>query len=119
MYASDSSAMKDSAKSLCEGPLMSDTFDSLFFFHFLNLLQRQELDVGITAVRISRPWNQNWRKTTPREFWTFAVATLPRDSSTSTPTVTGGVNPYGFNADSRPLASGVTTAMDAGSSRSR
>jgi dihydroorotase len=76
---------------------------------------KQKLDVGVTADRI-----------------TAIRANLPRANANKTLDVTNcyitpglidfhvhsywGVNPYGFNADPICLASGVTTAMDAGSS---
>jgi dihydroorotase len=96
---------------------MSDTFDLLLTGGtVLNPASgvRQESDVGITNDRIA------------------AIQTkLPRENAKKILDVRGcyvtpglidfhvhsywGVNPYGFNADSLCLASGVTTAMDAGS----
>jgi dihydroorotase len=77
--------------------------------------RRQELDVGIVAGRISA-----------------IEARLPRNGTTRVLDARGclvtpglidfhvhsywGVNPYGFDADPSCLASGVTTAVDAGSS---
>ena len=96
---------------------MSDTFDLLLTGGIvLNPASRlrQELDVGITAGRIAAMQPK-----------------LAQDNSKKILDVRGcyvtpglidfhvhsywGVNPYGFNADSICLASGVTTAMDAGS----
>jgi dihydroorotase len=75
---------------------------------------KQELDVGIAGERI-----------------TALASTLPRENTKKVLDVRGcyvtpglidfhvhsywGVNPYGFNADPICLASGVTTALDAGS----
>ena len=96
---------------------MSETFDLLLTGGtVLNPASkvRQELDVGITDGRIAA-----------------IQPKLPRDDAKKILDVRGcyvtpglidfhvhsywGVNPYGFNADSICLASGVTTAMDAGS----
>ena len=96
---------------------MSETFDLLLTGGtVLNPASRlrQELDVGITAGRIAAMQPK-----------------LAQDNSKKILDVRGcyvtpglidfhvhsywGVNPYGFNADSICLASGVTTAMDAGS----
>lgn len=96
---------------------MSDTFDLLLTGGtVLNPASRlrQELDVGITDGRIAAMQPK-----------------LAQDNSKKILDVRGcyitpglidfhvhsywGVNPYGFNADSICLASGVTTAMDAGS----
>jgi dihydroorotase len=97
---------------------MSDTFDLLLTGGtVLNPASglRQESDVGITDGRV-----------------TAIQSKLPRENAKKILDVRGcyvtpglidfhvhsfwGVNPYGFNADSLCLASGVTTAIDAGSS---
>jgi dihydroorotase len=97
---------------------MSDTFDLLLAGGtVLNPASklRQELDVGITAGRISAMQ--------PKLAQDNAKKILDVRGCYVTPGLIDfhvhsywGVNPYGFNADSICLASGVTTAMDAGSS---
>jgi dihydroorotase len=97
---------------------MTDTFDLILAGGtVLNPVSglRQELDVGIAGERI-----------------TALDSKLPRENAKKVLDVRGcyvtpglidfhvhsywGVNPYGFNADPVCLASGVTTAVDAGSS---
>ena len=97
---------------------MSDTFDLLLTGGtVLNPASRlrQELDVGITAGRIAAM--------EPKLAQDNAKRILDVRGCYVTPGLIDfhvhsywGVNPYGFNADSICLASGVTTAMDAGSS---
>ena len=97
---------------------MSDTFDLLLTGGtVLNPASRlrQELDVGITAGRIAAMQ--------PKLAQDNAKRILDVRGCYVTPGLIDfhvhsywGVNPYGFNADSICLASGVTTAMDAGSS---
>ncbi len=97
---------------------MSDTFDLLLTGGtVLNPASRlrQELDVGITAGRIAAMQ--------PKLAQDNAKKILDVRGCYVTPGLIDfhvhsywGVNPYGFNADSICLASGVTTAMDAGSS---
>ena len=97
---------------------MSETFDLLLTGGtVLNPASRlrQELDVGITAGRIAAMQ--------PKLAQDNAKKILDVRGCYVTPGLIDfhvhsywGVNPYGFNADSICLASGVTTAMDAGSS---
>jgi dihydroorotase len=96
---------------------MSDTFDLLLTGGtVLNPASRlrQELDVGITNGRIA--------VMQPKLAQDNAKKILDVRGCYVTPGLIDfhvhsywGVNPYGFNADSICLASGVTTAMDAGS----
>jgi dihydroorotase len=97
---------------------MNDTFDLLLTGGtVLNPASRlrQELDVAITAGRIAAM--------EPKLAQDNAKKILDVRGCYVTPGLIDfhvhsywGVNPYGFNADSICLASGVTTAMDAGSS---
>ena len=99
---------------------MSDTFDLLLTGGtVLNPASRlrQELDVGITAGRIAAmqpklAQDNNAKKILDCSGGCYVTPGLIDFHVHSY----WGVNPYGFNADSICLASGVTTAMDAGSS---
>src|SRR5262249_29180735 len=74
----------------------------------------QPMDVGVTGGRIAQmaPKSRSERKESCGCAWWLRDSGFDR---LPCPQLLG-VNPYGFNADSICLASGVTTAVDAGSS---
>src|SRR6266850_3093165 len=99
------------------GALMSDTFDLLLTGGtVLNPASkvRQELDVGITDGRIAAIQPKLARENAKKILDVSGCYVTPGLIDFHVHSYWG-VNPYGFNADSICLASGVTTTMDAGS----
>jgi dihydroorotase len=96
---------------------MSNTFDLLLTGGtVLNPASkvRQEFDVGITEGRIAAIQSKLPRENAKRILDVHGCYVTPGLIDFHVHSYWG-VNPYGFNADAICLASGVTTAMDAGS----
>src|SRR5919109_2725380 len=97
---------------------MSDTFDLLLTGGtVLNPASSlcQELDVGIADGRIAAIQSKLSRENAKKSLDVRGCYVTPGLIDFHVHSYWG-VNPYGFNADSICLASGVTTAIDAGSS---